>query len=297
MVEISEEGGKQAIKIKLTDFGFATVIEPGQTLSLSLGSPLYMDPNIAFKQPYNQKVDVWAIGVLTFMLLSGARPFPGKGKEQIFQLIAKGSPNYDLLTKYHKEGREVIDFISQCLNKNYDHRPTISQLFASKWMRRYSHLNQGMSENQQIENFLTDEKVDVGLHLYKFKEATNFQSGVTSLLVNLKLGEDEFNKLRRVFVLLDTDRDGQLSLQELEEQMGQVEKVFLNVLGRIPNWKALVSSIDSDENGRVNYEEFLTAASNKAKLFSDKNLRIAFDILDKNGNGFICKDDLKETFT
>jgi len=47
----------------------------------------------------------------------------------------------------------------------------------------------------------------------------------------------------------------------------------------------------------VNYEEFLTAASNKVKLFSEKNLRIAFDILDRNGNGSICKDDMRATFT
>ena len=44
-----EESGS----VKLADFGFATVIEPGTMLSLSLGSPLYMAPEIATKQPYD----------------------------------------------------------------------------------------------------------------------------------------------------------------------------------------------------------------------------------------------------
>jgi len=77
-----------------------------------------MDPYIARKKPYNQKVDVWAIGVLTFMILSGSRPFPGKGKAEIFQQVLEGSPNYDLLKKYHKEGKESIDFIARCLTKD-----------------------------------------------------------------------------------------------------------------------------------------------------------------------------------
>lgn len=110
------------IKIKLTDFGFATVIEPGEKLSLSLGSPLYMAPDIACKKPYDQKVDVWAIGVLSFMILTGSRPFPGKGKNEIFQHVLGDEPDYDLLKKYHKEGLECIDFISRCLSKNANDR-------------------------------------------------------------------------------------------------------------------------------------------------------------------------------
>jgi hypothetical protein len=47
---------------------------------------------------------------------------------------------------------------------------------------------------------MSEEKADAGLHLYKFKQASNFQSGVTSLLVNLKLDKDELNMLTRVFL-------------------------------------------------------------------------------------------------
>ena len=93
------------------------------------------------------------------------------------------------------------------------------------------------------------EKVEIGVHLYQFKKASNFQSGVTSLLANLRLEQEELNRLRLVFLALDTDKNGQLSLQELEDSMDHIKKVFVRLLGRMPNWKSLVHSIDADSNG------------------------------------------------
>ena len=101
------------------------------------------------------------------------------------------------------------------------------------------------------------------------------------------------SKLRRVFLALDTDRDGMLSINELESSM---DKTWAQILGHNPDWKTLVDSIDTDQNGSVQFEEFLAAASDKTNLFTADNLRIAFDVLDRNGDGYICKGDLNDTF-
>jgi len=62
--------------IKLTDFGFAVKYDPnGAKESLSLGSPLYMAPELAKEVEYGAKVDVWAVGVIAYILLTGAPPF------------------------------------------------------------------------------------------------------------------------------------------------------------------------------------------------------------------------------
>ena len=67
------------IVIKLTDFGFATRFDPeGDRLTLCLGTPMYMAPELCKEEAYDFKVDVWSIGVITYVLLAGMPPFYDK---------------------------------------------------------------------------------------------------------------------------------------------------------------------------------------------------------------------------
>ena len=68
----------EVIQVKLTDFGFATFFKKGESLKQVLGSPLYMAPEIVQEQAYNTKVDIWSVGVIAHILLSGSPPFFGK---------------------------------------------------------------------------------------------------------------------------------------------------------------------------------------------------------------------------
>ena len=65
------------INVKLTDFGFATTWKAGEELDLSLGSPLYMAPELVKEETYDNRVDVWSTGVIAYILLSGIPPFIG----------------------------------------------------------------------------------------------------------------------------------------------------------------------------------------------------------------------------
>ena len=69
------------LDVKIADFGFSCIYDPEEGLDLVLGSPLYMAPEIIQNKVYNEKVDIWSIGVITYMLLSGSNPFPGQKKE------------------------------------------------------------------------------------------------------------------------------------------------------------------------------------------------------------------------
>jgi len=73
--------------VKITDFGFASYFDPKEGLNEVLGSPLYMAPEIIDGQSYNSKVDIWSIGVIAYILLSGRPPFKGKNKAEILYYI------------------------------------------------------------------------------------------------------------------------------------------------------------------------------------------------------------------
>ena len=74
---VQDSADSKTINIKLTDFGFATKFKKGEKLDLSLGSPLYMAPELVLEEDYDNRVDVWSAGVIAYILLSGMPPFIG----------------------------------------------------------------------------------------------------------------------------------------------------------------------------------------------------------------------------
>lgn len=62
--------------VKLTDFGFSTFFNPEVKMSLCLGSPLYMAPELQKEKPYDERVDVWSLGCIAYIMMSGRPPFP-----------------------------------------------------------------------------------------------------------------------------------------------------------------------------------------------------------------------------
>ena len=61
--------------IKLSDFGLAKILNDNQMASTTCGTPAYIAPEILNLDKYGKECDFWSIGVLTYILLSGAEPF------------------------------------------------------------------------------------------------------------------------------------------------------------------------------------------------------------------------------
>ena len=81
------------LEIKIADFGFSCVYDPDCGLDLNLGSPLYMAPEIIKQEVYDEKVDIWAVGIITYMLVTGDKnPFNAHSKEDLKKKIVKDEP-------------------------------------------------------------------------------------------------------------------------------------------------------------------------------------------------------------
>ena len=79
MVEIerSSDNKTSTLICKITDFGFATAINPNKKETIALGTPLYMAPELAKNEAYSFPVDIWALGVITHNIMTGSPPFLG----------------------------------------------------------------------------------------------------------------------------------------------------------------------------------------------------------------------------
>ena len=70
---------------KLGDFGISRVLNGTRSRAKTLvGTPFYLSPEILCNNPYNMKSDIWALGVLCYIMLSGKPPFKGSSKDEIF---------------------------------------------------------------------------------------------------------------------------------------------------------------------------------------------------------------------
>ena len=71
----------QTFHIKLVDFGFARILLPGKELRVTEGTPEFVSPEVIDYQPVTLTTDMWSVGVLTYVLLSGLSPFRGKDND------------------------------------------------------------------------------------------------------------------------------------------------------------------------------------------------------------------------
>lgn len=238
-------------------------------MDLSLGSPLYMAPELAGEKEYDERVDVWSCGVITYILVTGSPPFFGNSKDEIYHNIQKQPlkfQNESLLSK------DCIDFIKMCLQKNAKNRPTVDEMFDHPWIKNNvsaAHIDQKI-------------QIDISKNLASFRKTTAFQSGVLSFIANLQTSADELKDLKNMFIKLDSSRDGYLQKEELEEGFADTFGIFR---AEAIDYDELMQSMDTDGDGRIDYTEFITAAFNRQKLVNEKNLEIAFKIFDSDGNG------------
>lgn len=109
-------GDGDNMQIKLTDFGFACFFNPNKKMDISLGTPYYMAPELVDGREYNQKVDIWSLGCISYMLLSGKLPFDGKNLEEIADAILEKDITFPK-EQWGKVSNQAKDFICLCLRK------------------------------------------------------------------------------------------------------------------------------------------------------------------------------------
>ena len=127
------ESGKDVWSpLKLIDFGLSTHFSAGQRLSRVVGSSYYVAPEV-LKKSYTEACDLWSLGVIVYMLLSGAPPFYGKNDEAIKASIVQGEYTFP-----HELFRDVSDeamaFVSTLLSYNIEYRYTAEQALTHPWL-------------------------------------------------------------------------------------------------------------------------------------------------------------------
>ncbi|KAB5565659.1 hypothetical protein PHYPO_G00244100 [Pangasianodon hypophthalmus] len=121
-------------RIKLIDFGLAHKIEDGVEFKNIFGTPEFVAPEIVNYEPLGLPADMWSIGVITYILLSGASPFLGESKQETLANISAVSYEFD--EEFFSSTSELAkSFIRQLLTQDTRKRLTIEGALNHPWIK------------------------------------------------------------------------------------------------------------------------------------------------------------------
>lgn len=118
--------------LKICDFGVATFCD-ADDITEHVGTILYIAPEVLNKKPYGKAVDVWALGCILFVLLTGTLPFHDSSRSRIVDKVKRG--DYDRSpTKWEGVSGEAQDLIAKILVLDPSKRMTIRQMLNHPWI-------------------------------------------------------------------------------------------------------------------------------------------------------------------
>ncbi|KAM0884191.1 hypothetical protein ACQ4PT_031141 [Festuca glaucescens] len=260
--------------LKVIDFGLSVFFSPGDRFTEVVGSAYYMAPEV-LKRSYGQEVDVWSAGVILYILLCGVPPFWGDNDEKIAQAILRGGIDFSR-EPWPRVSASAKDLIRRMLDPDPTTRLTAPQVLEHPWLK-----NADTAPNVSLGEA-------VRARLQQFSAMNKFKKKALGVVAR-NMPVEELDKYVQMFHLMDKDKNGNLSLEELMDG--------LHINGQpVPESeiRMLLEAADTDGNGTLDCDEFVTVSLHLKKMTNDEYLTAAFRYFDKDGSGFIELDELRQ---
>ena len=170
------------------------------------------------------------------------------------------------------------------LEINPNKRISAKKALEDVWFKKDDNPKSDLTNNNNYPMFIKN--------ITEFCAEQKLQQATLSFLVHNFAPKEELNELKEIFFAFDKNCDGKISKEEFFTGLSNTNS--LNTLLKQGNSiEGLIKNIDVDNNGYIGFEEFCIALINKEKLLTEKNLRMAFDVFDRDKNGGICQNELK----
>lgn len=262
----------------LIDFGCAKIVEDDKEYKDLVGTPYYLAPESAAGHKYTRtgKVlkasDVWSIGVIAYVLLTGRPPFNGRSNNEIFSAIIKKKIKFPNGVKL---SQSFVDFVKKMLKKSPKQRISVDDALQHNWVTGKEATEQPISG-------------DVIKVLRQFAQQSKLKKAITRTLAT-HMGKEPEAKISAHFERLDKNNSGGLDVYELS--------LLLQDMG-ITKHKAeeearsIIEATDDDGSGEIEFKEFAQVWQRKLLSVNESYIHAVFSVLDENGDGSIDSKEL-----
>jgi len=263
-------------EVKVIDLGMATQVpDDVDEMKTMVGTPYYLAPEV-LSGHYGKECDIWSLGVVMYVLLSGRQPFQGSNLSEIFRRIRQGRFDFDR-PEWTLVSREATELISSMLQVCPFNRISLEQALRHPWF----------SLSSTHSSFIPL-RVLTSLKRYKAPSLLQQQA---MMVVLQHLSSEDISELNEAFLNLDRGKTGFITAEDLE--MAMKEAGFDLASEEIHN---VVSQIDYLHLGKIKYSDFLVATLDKRRYLDEEMLDLVFGHFDLDQDGFITMSDLKQAF-
>ncbi|KAI4327732.1 hypothetical protein L6164_020158 [Bauhinia variegata] len=266
--------------LKATDFGLSDFIRPGKRFQDIVGSAYYVAPEV-LKRKSGPESDVWSIGVITYILLCGRRPFWDKTEDGIFKEVLRNKPDFRR-KPWPTISNAAKDFVKKLLVKDPRARYTAAQALSHPWVR----------EGGEALEIPID--ISVLNNMRKFVKYSRLKQVALRALAST-LDEEELADLKDQFQAIDVDKNGSISLEEMRQALAK------DLPWRLKDSRVLeiLQAIDINTDGLVDFSEFVAATLHVHQLEEhdsekwQQRSQAAFDKFDLDKDGYITPEELR----
>ena len=285
-VEKNLETNEDFAWIKIIDFGTAKIfkkqIKKGENIE---GTLYYIAPEVFSGNIdiYDEKSDIWSIGIILYRALTRKYPFIGRNEDETISFIVDKDHDYnnELLLGY---SNEVQDLIKKLLMKDPKERPSAKEALNHEWFSKFN-------GRRLFTNFKKEEMKPFIDNLLNFSYTKIHQLVIAFLVHNLPETESS-QKILKLFRYFNESGNCELSKDELKKGLKEFkdEKEIEEKLDNI------FKELDADNNGYIEFEEFLRACIDKKEILNDKYLSYAFKFLDKQNKKLLSPEQIISAF-
>jgi len=300
--------------IKLCDFELA-IINTKENASMNevitqYGNVAYMAPELLKQSPrYFPNVDIWAVGVCTFVLLCGQYPFSGSTVEEVGQQITNWNPLATVApdsstmicksitsthsTEFHVDWGDAPEaaraFVISLLEKDHEKRCEAVDALHMPWLTTAHKAPRKLMTPAAVQGILS------------FGTKSIIQKKCMQVIA-AHLPEEEIKDLAKTFQTLDSNGDGEVSLNELKHAVALASR-HKGAKGKRKNSVAgtsdaelmrLVEAMDSNGDKRISYTEFLAACLEEKHYTQEAACWHAFRYFDRDTDGRVTRQELFE---
>ncbi|KAL1552932.1 non-specific serine/threonine protein kinase [Salvia divinorum] len=273
--------------LKIMDFGLSSVEDFTDPVVGLFGSIDYVSPEALAGGGVTAKSDIWSLGVILYILLSGYPPFIAQTNRQKQQMILSGQLNFYEKT-WKNISSSVKHLITSLLNVDPSRRPTAQEILEHPWVTGDLAKQDQMDAEivSRLQSFNARRKFRAAAMASILSSSFSLRTKkLKSLVGSYDLKPEELENLRENFKKVCTSDNA--TLGEFEEVLKAMEMLSL-----VPLAPRIFDLFDNNRDGSVDMREIIAGFSTLKYSQGDDALRLCFQMYDTDRSGCISKEEL-----